>query len=89
MESKNQGRTWPFFRVLGKVLGYFGSTLAEFWGYFILFYAISSYFTLFYAILRNFTLIFDSMISNLTDDPVFLGCYKEWQTEGKTERGYR
>ena len=74
--QKHRGRTWPFFELFGKVLGYFGRMLVDFWGYFTLFSGISRYIALFYdlftlsyaslSMLHNFTFIFDSMIIYLT-----------------------
>ena len=56
MDSKNQGKTWPFLEVLGKVL-------EDFWGNFPVSFAILRYITVYYAIfpvyyaiLRNITL---------------------------------
>ena len=68
MDSKIQGKTLPFFEVLGKVLGESGGILEEFWGYFPLKHAILRYITLFSGsithfpgILRYFTLYYSRL----------------------------
>ena len=71
MESKNHGKTLPFWWFWGEAWGYSGAIFRDFTLFFryrTLFYAIFRYFTVCfrYFILHYFTLIFDSMISYLT-----------------------
>ena len=71
---KKSKKNLAFFQVLGKVLGYLGGVLVDFWGYFPSFYVTVRYITLFYVIFALYYFIFLSYYAILRNFSVIL-CY--------------